>query len=112
VEATQASIQKLLVNHYCLPCHQGDHAAGGLSLSDIGVFATGAPGAGGYRGIFIYPGRPEISAFKLVLQDHQGEQVMPPAENTLGIPAVLPQQIDAVSAWIQSLESDGGPGRP
>lgn len=58
------------------------------------------------------PGRPELSAFKLVLADHTGQQIMPPPGNPLGIPEVLPQQIAAVATWIQGLGEGNEPGRP
>lgn len=111
VSADQDSIQTKLLNHYCVACHSGATPKANLNLENLSPYLSGELGAGGYRGVLIFPGRGDVSTLKLVMARHESYPAMPPADNALKIPAVTVQQVEAVSTWIDSLkpaDDDGG----
>ena len=108
------SIQKDLVNVYCVHCHSGRRPPEKLDLTDLASYADGSVHEGGYPRPLIVPSKPLESMFYLVIKS-TGRDQMPPANS--GLPHATPQQQKAVKEWIGSLqpmagdaEDDGEPG--
>ena len=115
IQPTLESIQKDLIDVYCISCHTGNTPPAKLNLVDLGKFTD--PHAGhndpnGYHGRLIVPGKPQDSMLHIVIKSTRARDQMPPS--TSGIPVVTAEQIESVDKWITSLApaDDGGDDEP
>lgn len=101
VEPTVQSIQRNLMDQYCVSCHSGATPPAKLDLTNLAVFADGEHGHGGYHGRLVVPAKPAESMLVIVMKSMNPHDQMPPAGS--GIPRVKDEQLDAVRGWIGSL---------
>jgi hypothetical protein len=99
------SIQKSVVDQYCLSCHKGSNAQRNLDLTDISAFVPNILGQrrdNRYSGRLIIPGEPQFSSFYIALAaTPDAKELMPPTSS--GLPPVSAPQQQAVKAWIQAM---------
>lgn len=101
VAANAESIQKNLVDPYCVSCHRGDQPPGKLNLENIAIYADGH--IHGYPGKAIDPGSPPTCMIVMMIEETHANKKMPPPGNSLGIPAVQEAQLKALTDWIAAL---------
>jgi hypothetical protein len=108
VDPTVASIQKKLLDVYCIGCHQGENASAGLDLASLQDHLDGTV-RDSFEGYLIVPGAPERSLLALVIDPEVEHSpylpAMPPPEAQL--PAPTAQQVSAVKEFIAKLPEAG-----
>ena len=114
VDPTPESIQANLMTPFCAPCHGGAHPKVNLKLDTFVLYADGGFHSARVGASPISPGEPSKSLLVQVIKETRPERRMPPVNNSLGIPAVAPDQVQALETWISSLpkppdDGDVGP---
>ncbi len=101
VAANAESIQKNLIDPYCVSCHRGEQPSGKLNLENIAIYTDGR--IHGYPGKAIDPGSPPTCMIVMTIEETRANRKMPPPGNSLGIPLVEAAQLKALKDWIAEL---------
>lgn len=106
--ANVESVQKTVIDPYCVGCHGTANPKAGLNLTDLKAFLPGAAAsdaAAQYRGKLFTPGSPETSLLVARLKAPDEFRMPPKASDK---PRVKDQQIAAIEKWIKDMPAQGG----